>query len=234
MIAATVRLALSASALALFLSACASAPKPVGETPSASPSTASPAGAPTERLNKAIGLLTQGKAAEARVELLRVLQMQPANDTARKLMTEIDADPKTLLGAKAYPYRARPGDTASTLAERLLGDPLMFYALARYNGIDPPSQALDGRTVMIPGEPKVAPAPKPSAPKPAAPAPAAANKDPARAAVLRKQGLTQLNQGAIDRAVQSLRRAAELDPDNALIKRDLDRAVRIQKTVKSR
>ena len=65
----------------------------------------------------------------------------------------------------------------------LLGDPLMFYALARYNGIDPPSQALDGRTVMIPGEPKVAPAPRPAAPKPAAPPPAAANKDPARAAV---------------------------------------------------
>ena len=153
----------AALALSLALAACATAPKS-GVTPEAgpgAPSPTSPAGAPSERLNKAIDLLTQGKAEEARGHLLHVLKVQPANDVARKLLTEIDSDPKTLLGTKAYPYRARPGDTASVLAERLLGDPLMFYALARYNGIDPPSQPLDGRTVMIPGEPKPAP-PRPA------------------------------------------------------------------------
>jgi hypothetical protein len=82
-----------------------------------------------------------------------------------------------------------------------------------------------------------APASRPATPRPAPPratpprpAPAAAN--PARASQLRAQGLEQLNRGAVDRAITLLQQASQLDPSNALIKRDLDRAVRIGEAVK--
>jgi Flp pilus assembly protein TadD len=82
-----------------------------------------------------------------------------------------------------------------------------------------------------------APASRPATPRPAPPratpprpAPAAAN--PARASQLRAQGLEQLNRGAVDRAIALLQQASQLDPSNALIKRDLDRAVRIGEAVK--
>jgi Tfp pilus assembly protein PilF len=48
--------------------------------------------------------------------------------------------------------------------------------------------------------------------------------DPAKARVLRAQGLEALNKGAIDKAQDLLRQALRLDPGNALIQRDLDRA----------
>ncbi|MES2721939.1 MAG: hypothetical protein V4656_02180 [Pseudomonadota bacterium] len=80
-----------------------------------------------------------------------------------------------------------------------------------------------------------APAAKPAAPRPAPPA--AAPKPPAnaaRAAQLRAQGLEQLNRGAIDRAVALLSQASQLDPGNALIQRDLARAVRIRGAVRAK
>jgi len=48
------------------------------------------------------------------------------------------------------------------------------------------------------------------------------------------QGLAALNAGAINRAVALLRRALALDPGNAVIRNDLNRALRIQNTVRSR
>lgn len=196
---------------------------------------------PRERVSKAVELLFQGKPGEARPLLVSALKEQPTNDVARKLLAEIDTDPKVLLGEKSWSYRGRAGDTASSLAAAYLNDPQMFYALARYNQIDPPSQSLEGRTVLIPGEPKRAPAPssraaqaKPtakSAPTQAAPA---AGRNPARAADLRAAGLVQMNKGAIDRAVGLLQQALSLDPGNPAIQRDLERAQRIQRTVRAR
>lgn len=69
--------------------------------------------------------------------------------------------------------------------------------------------------------------PRATPPRPAAPA---ANL--VRASQLRAQGLEQLNRGAVDRAIALLQQASQLDPGNALIKRDLDRAVRIGAAVK--
>lgn len=79
--------------------------------------------------------------------------------------------------------------------------------------------------------PSPAPAAKPAAPRPAAPKPPA---NAARAAQLRAQGLEQLNRGAIDRAVALLSQASQLDPGNALIQRDLARAVRIRGAVRAK
>jgi hypothetical protein len=86
-----------------------------------------------------------------------------------------------------------------------------------------------------PARPRAAPAPAAKA-APAPPAPAATPRtaDPRRAAQLRSAGLTALNKGQIGTAVGLLNQALRLDPGNALIKRDLDRARRLQATVKAR
>jgi hypothetical protein len=63
---------------------------------------------------------------------------------------------------------------------------------------------------------------------------AAPAAEPARAAQLRAAGLEQLNRGAIRKAVALLEQARRLDPNSVLIKRDLDRAIRISRAVASR
>jgi Flp pilus assembly protein TadD len=65
----------------------------------------------------------------------------------------------------------------------------------------------------------------------AAPVSTATNGGPKRASQLRAQALEQMNRGSIDEAVANLKQAAMLDPSNTLIRRDLDRAMRIQSTV---
>ena len=228
----TLRARAAASLAVLALAGCATAPKATGPAPTSAVTHVAPSNTPADRVNKAMELLLQAKPVEARAQLMSALKDQPSNDTARKLLNQIDNDPKVVLGTKAYAYRARPGDTASGLAARFLGDPLMFYAFARLNGIDPPSKPLDGLTLMIPGEPKaVVKATPRAAPVPVAPV---ARRDPARANQLRAQGLVLLNQGSINRAVGLLQQAAALDPGNPAVTRDLDRALRIQRTVQNK
>ncbi len=93
-----------------------------------------------------------------------------------------------------------------------------------------------------PASPRPAPVPpvrRPSSTLPPAPAkpaakPAAPAANAQRAAQLRAAGLEQLNRGAVDRAVALLRQAQQADPDNALIQRDLDRALRVSQAVRAR
>jgi tetratricopeptide (TPR) repeat protein len=204
----------------------------------------------------AIALLNEGKPDEARRHLIKVLEAQPGDAIARRLVTQIDSDPKVLLGARNYSYKLKEGDSLSSLAQRHLGDPMMFYALARYNDITVPTAVTPGQSILIPGkklaapktakkEPKAEPAEKKqpataaAKPAPATPAPKAqpqrvAAANPAQAARLRGQGLAALNNGAIDRAVALFRQALNFDPASALIKADLGRALRIQSTVRAR
>lgn len=225
-----------AALAALTLAACAQtptgAPTVAGPTPAGKPQAqpvapafkATPSLGPAERQKLAIDLLTRGQADQARAELNQLLMDQPGNGTARKLLDQIDKDPRVLLGEINYAYKVKPGETMSVLAQRFLGDPLMFYALARYNGIAAPGALEVGQNLAIPGTPKKV------APKAPAPTTSAIPlRNPARAAQLRSQGLEQLNRGAPDRAVVLLRQALTLDPSNALIQKDLDRAVRLQR-----
>lgn len=77
--------------------------------------------------------------------------------------------------------------------------------------------------------------PDSAAPRPApAPVRPQTKANPARAAQLRLSGLEQLNRGSIERAVALLRQASQLDPDNAVIQRDLERAVRISDAVRAK
>jgi hypothetical protein len=197
-----------------------------------------------EDVRDAIALLNRGDPAAARSKLMRALRRQPGDSIARQLIQQIDTDPRTLLGAESYSYTLREGESLSTIAQRALGNPMLFYALARYNNIPVPDQVRPGQTIQVPGRRPAPPPPRPEprpAPPRAGPAPAetppprvAPRTNPALASRLRGQGLAALNAGNVGRAVSLLRQALALDPANATIRRDLDRALRIQSTVRSR
>jgi Tfp pilus assembly protein PilF len=214
--------------LALVLSACAT----TTPRPAAAPAVA-PGLPPAERLSQAIEFLDQGQAVAARAELQAILAARPDDTRADHLMREIDEDPRVLLGSRSYAYTVRPGESMSALAERFLGDPLMFYALARYNGIAAPADLTAGRVLMIPGVPHRAPvaAPPATQPQPVKPPPV---HDRVQARQLRAAALESMNRGQINRAVSLLQRAVAVDPDDPVIARDLSRALRIQATVHAR
>lgn len=215
-----------------------------------------PVNANMSKSDIAFDLLMNGEEKAAQRQLKAVLKRDPMNADARLLSDSIARDPKELLGPQSYAYTARAGDTVVGLAQRFLGSRLKAYQLLRYNGLKAPAILVAGQIVQIPGEvPRVEPArrpevpparptaatptpkPKPLPSRSAAPAASPATgrpANPAAARQLRGAGLAALNQGNVQRAVVLLRRAATLDPGNALIARDLARAERIDATVKAR
>lgn len=92
----------------------------------------------------------------------------------------------------------------------------------------PPSPAPAPRR---PAERQERPAPAPRETPAPAPKPSGTSQA-AQAAKLRTQGLTELNRGNVDSAIRLLRQAQALDPKNALIARDLERALRISRAVR--
>ena len=237
------------AALVVLLAACQSTPAPAPQTPPPPQPTpvaprvapqapgpqATPGLQPRERLRRALELLDQGNAPQARAEVVALLQQQPDNAIGKKLLDQIDVDPRSLLGAQSFPYVIRSGETLSEIADAFLGDKTLFWALARYNNIAVPATAEVGQTIQIPGAQRAArrraaaPDDAAAAPKkPAKPAaPAASTRNPARAQQLRGSALEQLNRGAVAQAVSLLEQALTFDPGNSLIMRDLDRARRL-------
>lgn len=231
------------AALALLVGACSGG----GDRARPAPAPVAPSPAEIDQIND---LLLEGDADDARKRIRAVLKRDPMNAQAQLLSDSIERDPKELLGPQSYPYVVRAGDTIAGLAQRILGNRLKAYQLARYNDLTPPFAIVPGQTLRIPGtpprvEPVRRPDPTPSrpapstsapapAPKPAPAKPAAPAANPAAARQLRTAGLAALNQGNVARAVGLLRRAAAADPGNAIIARDLARAERIAATVKAR
>lgn len=227
-------------AAALALAGCASGPKPGAV--SAPASSAQTIDAIADHLN-------QGDVPAARKLIKSGLKRDPNNPSLALLRDSVARDPVELLGPQSYDYVVQPGDTLVGIAQRFLGNRLMTYQLARYNGIDKPTTLTVGRTLRIPGSKPAPPARRAATPAPPTPstssapraqppkqavAPPAARTDPAAARQLRTQGLAALNKGSATRAVQLLRRASALDPASSVIKADLARAERIEATVRSR
>lgn len=196
-----------------------------------------------DRVHTAMAALDRGEEAQAKALLEAALQQEPGNATAKRLLDEINIDPRTQLGARNHSYVVRNDDTMSELAQRFLGDPLLFYALARYNNIAPDHLAA-GQTILIPDRGRPAPAApaiaglRLSTPlaseTPSAPAAPTVSADVAqRANRLRLQALEHLNAGDADGAVNLLHSALVLDSSNAAIQRDLLRAQRIQTSLHS-
>lgn len=226
----------------LALAGCNSTPGARPEAPSA-PASGEWRG--REGVQEAIALLNRGEADPARRRLMSVLRRDPADGIARQLISQIDGDPRQILGAQSYSYTMREGETLSTIAQRAFGNPMMFYLLARYNNIAVPQSVTPGQVIQIPGRrpsppaerrPQQRPAPAPPRPQATRPAPepAAPAANPALAARLRAQGLSALNGGAVDRSVSLLRQALAAQPENAAIRGDLARALRVQRTLQSR
>jgi hypothetical protein len=221
---------------ALAASACSHLPGMPRATPSVA-AEATPGLTPRERVRLAVELLDSGDDERASLELNAALADQPDNRSAQRLVNQISADPRTLLQGPDRAYVVRQGETMSELAQRFQGDALLFYALARYNNIEAPNQVAAGQRLTIPLRPGIslasatAPAPLDSAPVEgvvaAAPEPTP-TETTARANQLRLEALRLLNTGQVDSAVPLLRRAQTMDPANAAIERDLERAERLQ------
>lgn len=197
---------------------------------------------PQERVRLALDLLDRGEEENAKRELEAAIAAAPGDVTAQRLLEQINSDPRALLGERSRDYVVREGETMSVLAERFVGDPLMFYALSRYNNLDAPNALAPGQTLQVPDRRRATTASAPATATPASSArpetpPTVATRpagDPARASQLRLAGLEQLNRGAVDRAVALLRQAQALDEGNASIGRDLDRALRLQSSLRGR
>lgn len=230
----SIEFAIVAVLCASALGACSSMPASVH---GALGSMTSPGQSAQDRVHLAMAALERGEEAQAKSMLEAVLRQEPGNASARRLLDEINIDPRTQLGERNHSYVVHNDDTMSELAQRYLGDPLLFYALARYNNMIPDRLAA-GQTIQIPDHGRSSPSPGTiaglrlstplSAVAPAPPSPAASADVAQRANHLRLQALEHLNAGDADGAVNLLHAAAALDGSNAAIQRDLLRAQRIQ------
>lgn len=161
------------------------APPPPPPPPEPVPPTPAEQALSQKTAMQAIELLEAGQEDQARAELSRALQLDPANKLANNLMKQITADPVALLGRESFAYTVQSSDTLSRIAGRFMGDIYSFYILARYNDIRVPRQVAGGQVLRIPGKPPAGPLyprpsakPDPKAAKDAAAAAAAANTAP--------------------------------------------------------
>jgi len=107
-------------------------------------------------VTRAIEMLEAGEVQPAEELLDAVLRADPAHRRAQSLLRQIREDPRSLLGSESFAHRVLPGESLSLIAQRFLKDPLLFYALARYNDIAVPRQLAGGQVIRVPGK---APAP---------------------------------------------------------------------------
>lgn len=200
--------------------------------------------------------LQNGDEESARALLLQVLQAEPGHKQASSLLRQITEDPVTLLGKESTSYTVQPGDTLSKIAERSVGDRLMFYALARYNGIKVPKQLPAGTVIRVPGKalaasptpppppsppaspppPPPTPAPPPPAPSPLPAAPPAPDPERVKADNIARHtraARTAFAQQNLDRAIAEWNEVLALDPENAVALVERKRASDLKERLKT-
>ena len=125
---------------------------------------------------QAVDQLQGGDDIGARATLEQALKLDPNNDLAKNLHSQINADAQRELGSLFFRYTVQPGESLSRLAQQYMGDRFRFWILAKYNDITNPSRLSAGQVIRIPGRqpatppPVVAtePPPAPKAPEPEA------------------------------------------------------------------
>ncbi len=216
------------------------APPPPPPPPEPVPPTPAEQALAQKTAMQSIELLEAGQEDQARAELQRALQLDPANKLANNLMKQITADPVALLGRESFAYTVQSSDTLSRIAGRFMGDIYAFYILARYNDIRVPRQVAGGQVLRIPGKPPAGPLyprpsarpdPKATAPPPAAPpttvaaapAPAAPPSPPpvpelSPGEKAMRAGDAHERAGRLDKALEEYRRAEAADQPGATAK----------------
>jgi hypothetical protein len=159
------------------------APEPVAAAPVVETLQPTPGLTANARLQLALKSLQNGDAERARVELTQYVAEQPKNKTGTGLLAQIETPIEKYYPRDNFPVTIKSGESLSTIAQSYLGDPLQFYALARYNQIQVPSRVSVGQTIRVPKTQAAAAAlargPAASAPPPRAelPAPSAGPDD---------------------------------------------------------
>lgn len=144
----------------LALSACQVLPE--REIPEPEPPVLQPPPVPAApvRLVDAMDALQNGQFERALGQLDELLRANPGSPTLGLLRRQLIEAPSEVLPGPYRSLRVEPGDTLSELAERELGNPLLFVALARLNGLQRPRSLAVGAELRVPvrAEPQ-APAP---------------------------------------------------------------------------
>jgi len=146
---------LLAGVVAVVLAACQtpveepSEPEAVAPEPAA-PLRAEPEPLPEVSLGSAIDLLQRGRERPALRVLDELERQNPGNEAVANLRRQIEAPVDELIPGPYARVEVLPGESLSLIAERVLGDPLMFYALARLNGIPEPWRVAAGESIRIP------------------------------------------------------------------------------------
>lgn len=100
----------------------------------------------------AVDALQMGNIKRARQNLLVVRRREPENLVADKLMKQIERPSNSYFGKAHFKYRVRKGDTLSTISRKYLDDKMLFYGLAKYNGMNDPRRLKPGMTIKVPGK----------------------------------------------------------------------------------
>lgn len=173
-----------------------------------------------QRLREIIKLLETGQEADAHNKLKGVLADYPNNKRANYLLEQINTDPEELLGKEYFSYKLESGDSLSVIAKRFLGDPLRFYALAKYNDIDNPKAVTTGQTIKVPGTiaPAEPPAHQPTAPVeeeiPPSAAPATEVKEEEQIAAIHNNAMQLAEAGNYAQAIAHLESGLMEFPDD--------------------
>lgn len=104
----------------------------------------------SDPLNRAVEYLQNGEAEQAEGLLVEFLSGNPGNRMASLLLGQIRQDPAAFLGDRYEAIVVQPGDTLSQLAARHAGNGMLFFALARLNGIDRPRLLRPGTLLQVP------------------------------------------------------------------------------------
>ncbi len=126
-------------------------PEPSEPPPSAEPS--EPEGVAIEAPMAIVRMIEDGEYPRAQAALEARIANGARDALTRSLLDQLTADPAQVLGPVAGRHPVEPGETLSGLAQRYLGDPMLFVILARYNGIARPRALEIGRVLAVPARP---------------------------------------------------------------------------------